>query len=299
MMAPTSVRKPTFERIEPGRNQSLVWRHDDYPWNRSVWNCHPEVEIHLITASTGTQYVGDDMREFAPGRLVMLGSWLPHDWVSAVQYTLPIPKRDVVLQFDPARFQQLDAIFPETRGILGLIDRSKRGLQFNGAEFADVRCALVEMGNLSASGRILKLLDILSALAESAGYEILSSVQYDHARSSKEREDVEIVIKYINENYCNQVSLGLAAEIISYRPDRLSRVFKRHTGKNFIEYVRTLRLRRAAHDLRATNKGISFVSGDNGYSNLSNFNRQFRKHFRQTPREYRRAQQNINGGSAS
>lgn len=287
-----NVQTPKLEQIEPGTNQSFVWRHDDYPSDRSHWNCHPEVEIHLITAATGTQYVGDDVREFGPGRLVMLGSWLPHDWVSVRANNLLIPKRDVVLQFNPARFQQLDTIFPETGGILELIDRAKRGIQFGDTELLDVRCALIEMGRLSAINRIPRLIEILSALAESANFEILSSVQYDHTRASKEREVVEKVIMYLNEHYRNHVSLDLAAKIVAYRPDRLSRVFKRHTGKNFVEYVRILRLRRAAFDLRITNKSVSIVSDDNGYTNLSNFNRQFRDYFGQTPREYRQAYRN-------
>jgi len=50
---------PHFEQILPPENESFLWRIDDYPWARSVWNFHPEYEIHLIRRSHGTAFIGD------------------------------------------------------------------------------------------------------------------------------------------------------------------------------------------------------------------------------------------------
>ena len=60
------------------------------------------------------------------------------------------------------------------------------------------------------------------------------------------------------------------------------------TGDSFAAYVTDKRLTGAAEALRRTNDKILTVSQDVGFSNLSNFNRQFKKRYGVTPREYRK-----------
>jgi hypothetical protein len=40
--------RPRFEQVLTAENETFLWRIDDYPWARFVWNFHPEFEIHLI-----------------------------------------------------------------------------------------------------------------------------------------------------------------------------------------------------------------------------------------------------------
>ncbi|TIT70054.1 MAG: AraC family transcriptional regulator, partial [Mesorhizobium sp.] len=42
---------PAFEHIVTEASESFLWRLDDYPWERNVWNFHPEYEIHLLRKS--------------------------------------------------------------------------------------------------------------------------------------------------------------------------------------------------------------------------------------------------------
>ena len=71
-----------FEHISVPAGQSFLWRMDDYPWRRTVWNYHPEFEIHLIRHSSGLAYVGDHIGSFDAGQLVLVGSNLPHNWIT-------------------------------------------------------------------------------------------------------------------------------------------------------------------------------------------------------------------------
>src|SRR6267378_8666090 len=69
--------RPRFEQVLTAENETFLWRIDDYPWARSVWNFHPEFEIHLIRKSTGTVFLGDYIGEFSPGHLTIVGGGLP------------------------------------------------------------------------------------------------------------------------------------------------------------------------------------------------------------------------------
>src|SRR6218665_1108735 len=75
--------RPTFEHIVTDVSETFLWRLDDYPWERNVWNFHPEIEIHLLRKSTGMVFVGDHIGEFTAGSLTVIGADLPHDWVTA------------------------------------------------------------------------------------------------------------------------------------------------------------------------------------------------------------------------
>jgi hypothetical protein len=83
---------------------ALRWpagHRDDYPWGRNVWNFHPEYEIHLIRNASGVALVGDHIGPFEPGYLVVVGSGLPHNWVTDTAPGELIAGRDILPQFDP------------------------------------------------------------------------------------------------------------------------------------------------------------------------------------------------------
>jgi hypothetical protein len=81
--------------------------------NIARWNYHPEYEIHLITRTHGRQFVGDYIREFSPGNLVLTGSNLPHNWMSDLKPGEVIEGRDIVIQFAPDLLHSRAGVFPE------------------------------------------------------------------------------------------------------------------------------------------------------------------------------------------
>jgi hypothetical protein len=62
--------------------QSARWHIHDYPGPYCRWNYHPQYEIHLIQHSSGRFIVGDCIDTFAAGQLTLIGSNLPHHWIS-------------------------------------------------------------------------------------------------------------------------------------------------------------------------------------------------------------------------
>jgi AraC-like DNA-binding protein len=68
----------------------------------------------------------------------------------------------------------------------------------------------------------------------------------------------------------------------------LHRLFVRHLGENVTDYLGRLRIGRACMWLVETERPISVIAADVGFSNLSNFNRRFRAVRHMTPKEFRR-----------
>lgn len=95
------------------------------------------------------------------------------------------------------------------------------------------------------------------------------------------------IIQYINNNFQYSLSLGALAEELYTSKSTLSRVFKKHTGVYFADYVSNLRIEQAVFLLDNTDNNITKISSDCGFSNSSVFNRLFKQKFGLSPSEYR------------
>ena len=82
-------------------HQTGRWLMHDYPDPVARWNHHPEIEVHLLQYGSGWYIVGDRIGRYSAGQLVLIGSHLPHNWISDIDPGEHIADRDVVFQFHP------------------------------------------------------------------------------------------------------------------------------------------------------------------------------------------------------
>ena len=95
------------------------------------------------------------------------------------------------------------------------------------------------------------------------------------------------IIKYVNENYQNHVSLSELADELFTATSTLSRLFQKQAGMKFAEFVNRVRIHFAAEELITTSKTATKIAVDNGFSNAPAMNRVFRQYYQCTPVEYR------------
>ena len=98
---------------------------------------------------------------------------------------------------------------------------------------------------------------------------------------------LKAVLQWISAHYAEGLRVADAAGVCSFSSSHFMRWFKKMTGDSFTSYVNDRRLAEAAEALRQTDDKILTISQDAGFMNLSNFNRQFKKRYGVTPREYR------------
>lgn len=92
---------------------------------------------------------------------------------------------------------------------------------------------------------------------------------------------------YLNIHYAEAVTLEDLAKELYLSKGYLSRFFTKSFGVSFNHYIRELRLKRAMGDLLYTDKPITKISFDNGFSSSSYFNRAFREKYGASPSEVR------------
>ena len=120
--------------------------------------------------------------------------------------------------------------------------------------------------------------------------EMLVTLSRDHANNPRldVKTPVDIIMDHIDENYCEDISLGDLSALVNMNPSYISRMFKEKTGEGIFEYINGKRIKKAAHLLKNTSLGILEIAMMVGYNNLSFFNRTFRKIMNTNPKEYRR-----------
>ncbi|WP_103175086.1 AraC family transcriptional regulator [Paracoccus sp. SY] len=280
-------RDPVFEPIVPLPSDSFVWRNDDYPMPWSVWNQHGECEIHLIRRSAGTCHAGDFIGPFNPGDLYLVGSNVPHDWVTPLGPGEIIKGRDVVLQFDQGRLLDASASFPELRTLGTLLELSRRGLIFVGTT-KDVATELLEaIGGSAGLERFVLFLRLLHVLSVSSEFRVLSSAGFAPNLDAEANGVLRDALEHIATNCHEELRLADLADRVGMTESSFSRFFKRMTGNTFTRHMTELRIAKACQLLVHTDKPVTEICHEVGYINISNFNRAFRTVRGMTPSRYR------------
>ncbi len=102
------------------------------------------------------------------------------------------------------------------------------------------------------------------------------------------RSEVTQIKNYIYENYQEELSVDILAEKVYLSPGYLSYIFKQETGMNLNRFIKAFRMDKAKNLLENTQKKISQIAKEVGFSNNSYFCRSFREYFGVTPESCRK-----------
>lgn len=172
--------------------------------------------------------------------------------------------------------------------ISNLIHRSQRGIRFL-AESARVGGNMLEqLMEERGTKRITSFIGLLDYLAGRDEYEYLAKPAYSPLLNPKHEDRINHAIGYIYEHHAGKLRLAEVASVSGMPPESFRRFFKKATGTTFIGFLNELRISNACWFLQQSNQTVTEICFACGFSNLSNFNRRFRKIKDMTPAEYRK-----------
>lgn len=128
-----------------------------------------------------------------------------------------------------------------------------------------------------------KLLSLLGLLFK---YGYVHSKEQTHDAYRRE-EKIRTIIDYINAHYQEELTIDHLASICNYSPTYFMNFFKKNLGVSCMDYLISYRLRKATELLQHSSLSILEIASEVGFTNLSNFNRQFKKAYHMTPSHYR------------
>lgn len=137
-----------------------------------------------------------------------------------------------------------------------------------------------------ASFRKIALIYMLLSSLENAGKAA------DNINTLSVRKKDELLIKecieYINTHYSSELKLSHIASQANISYHYFSKLFKKVNGCNFKEYLTYVRINRAKFLLKNTQKPITEISYDCGFSEHKHLISAFKKYCAMTPTEYRK-----------
>lgn len=107
-------------------------------------------------------------------------------------------------------------------------------------------------------------------------------------RIKKNKNIINQIIKYMNENYAENITLSSISEEFYINPYYLSQLFKKKTGNNYLQLLTKIRLNKASKLLKETDMKMYEISEAIGYKNTKYFSKIFEKHYGYKPTDYRR-----------
>ena len=102
-------------------------------------------------------------------------------------------------------------------------------------------------------------------------------------------EKMKQVLTFIRSHYAEALTVGQLAGLCHFSETYFMSFFKRFAGMTCVEYINHYRLSQAARILVQTDRPVTEAALENGFRNISYFNRQLRRKYGTTPREYRKA----------
>ncbi|MBC7400676.1 MAG: helix-turn-helix transcriptional regulator [Mucilaginibacter sp.] len=261
-----------------------------------VWHSHSEYQLFVPLEGTGTRFIGDSIKSFAPNELILTGANLPHLWRSDEAYfekSSSLKIRGVVVYLQESLLGEHLMGKEEMVQLKKLFKRSSRGLEFYGDVKKQVIILMKELVQLTGLESFIHLLRILNLLSSTKEYHYISHNEYINPFKENETDRMSSVYEYILKNYRKKIHLNELADLLYMTPTSFSRYFTTANNKGFAKFISELRVKHACKLLTDTDLSIATISERSGFKTLSNFNKQFKDEMKKKPSDYKKEFLNI------
>ncbi len=254
----------------------------------SSLHCHPEAELVYIKSGRGKKIIGNQIRSFEAGEIVLIGSGLSHRWVpdhNNGDNATDIPEA-IVSYIHPGVFSDQFYTVQECRKLRDLFEKCRKGLLLYGETRNIVEVKIQRLASRRGFKKILGLLDVLYIISTSEEVSVIcneGSITDANVYADRFNE----VYKHIEKNFTKDISLEEISRVAHLTPTAFCRLFKQKTQKPFTTYLNDKRIAHACNLLQESDLSIYQIAGDAGFNTSSNFNKCFRQKVGVSPGEYR------------
>ncbi len=268
---------------------AAIYQKDGDP-NPVPWHWHEQLEVELCMAGSAEIAVENLRFKITEGCACFVNSAKLHAVFPAAGYqseTVVFHPLLICGSTDSALWQNYVGpltLNPELKGLLFAPDTQEGRLMIACIKKAHDECAEAEYGfefrvREALSQLVLKLCEkTAAALGESAAA---------HGDTLAFRR-LKKMLSYITAHLGEQLTAGAIAQAAGISESEGLRCFKKTVGLSPMQYVKSLRLQKAALLLSASEEKIIDIALQCGFTDMSYFSRAFRKEKGMTPSDYRR-----------
>jgi AraC-like DNA-binding protein len=279
--------KPQHLKLAKNPSTSFSVRQDKLANINNRWHYHSEVELIHFHKGSGTQFIGDHIKGFAEGDIVLVGANLPHFWKyeNYIEDNSDSPYSTVV-HFDENFWGEKFLNLPETKIIRNLLDKARRGILLSRDSCSRAAFLISKICKSEGITRIVALIECLVEIANSHDSVLLSSLGFQYDFSESENERLNAIYDFTFKNFKDKILLEEVAELAGLVPNSFCRYFKSRTGKTYSQFLIELRVGYACKLIIENKINIKQLCFESGFNNFSCFHKNFKKITGKSPKDY-------------
>jgi AraC-like DNA-binding protein len=280
--------KPFLVNISTEITQSFSARCDISPDINGMWHYHTPLELIYFKKGRGLQFVGDSVKNFKEGDVVLIGNNLPHYWRFDHSFFEDAGQIEVyVIHFEQDFLGNHFFNLPEIVNIKKLLQKAKRGIQVLGKAKKKLATILPQLVEAKGVNRIVLLLQSLTEISISDESQILVSSGFEIYQQDGEINRMQAVYNYTINNYKNQIALKEIAGIAKITPNSFCKFFKLRNKKTYTHFVNEIRVGQACKLLIEDVLSIKEVCYECGFNNFTSFHKFFKDIKGKSPLKYK------------
>ncbi|MDO4340037.1 MAG: AraC family transcriptional regulator [Eubacteriales bacterium] len=259
-----------------------IWKFD---FHRIDWHWHYEVEFLYVAEGSALCLAGTDKIELQQGCGIFVNSGILHRFEAQTSTfspniifspTLLAPEQSLIYQkyihpvvSSTAAYQIFSPHITWQNHILQLL------LQIFALQEKQ------ENNELSTVQLLFQIWDILLKHLD------LTDSSPDLSRFSHKQARLQTMMQYIHDNYMKEITLEMIAASASISKSGALHLFQAGIHTSPVAYLIQYRLAQAAERLRTTQKSVSCIAEETGFTSPGYFCRKFRQYYHMSPNAYR------------
>ncbi len=248
--------------------------------NYSKFHWHNDLELILVLEGQVNFHVENNTYSLRENDVLLINSKTLH----ASEYKTS--NMILALQIDPEYFEQYYPNFSNT-----IFDcKSFMYDEEHQADFDMIRKLLAEIMvvvNKKETSYALKILQLITEFIQYIVKEFKIETVEDINKRIKNNKKLMDIIKYIEENYTENITLKDVAKREFMGVTYLSTYFKTNMGISFIKYLTVIRLKKSIDDLIYTDMNINEIALHHGFPNTKSYYKIFKETYGMTPTQFR------------
>lgn len=293
------LEEATLKNRNNDLHENKVHFQDDFPYNTYICSIpldftnvpvhwHGEFEIIVIKKGSGIVTVNFQQYQVSSGDIIIVlpealhsiegnpNTTMEYENILFSKELLTFPEKDLTMK------KFLLPLFQGKISVRTKISHGKKIYQeLNDIiEFLDEKCDKKTYGyQIAVKGALLQIIYLLVTNPPSGE---------DTFSIDKSKEKLKSMIRYVSTHYQEKITIEEISQFFHYSPSHFMKFFKSHTGMSFISYVNDYRITEARTLLTNTTDSVLDISFQCGFTNLSNFNRIFKRKYGISPSQMRK-----------
>jgi AraC-like DNA-binding protein/quercetin dioxygenase-like cupin family protein len=259
-----------------------------YPQVDTPWHQHDFIELCIASSGRGLHQTDHEEKIIRRGDVYVIPRGMFHQYsqcsedfdiinILYVPELIPMPLLDATYIPGYEKFYLCKNLQPGEFPFMHLEEKEISTVIETAAE-------LIRESHSSRPGHIFNSLGIFMHLQG----RLLKHFSADAAQKENYYLSTADAVSYLNSHYEQKVSIAKLCAIAGMSKAALMQNFARSTGTTPLQYQLNLRIAEAVILLRSTNKSISEIAMETGFSDTNYFGRQFKRITGSSPGEYRK-----------